>query len=154
MDVNIEGDDAARKGVIDSLTRQLKDRDATIADDAPLRIIVRTENGKSEEREYESMGGPSFSREHVKVQVTERITRITIERDGKPIWEARSVGWPPFMIMKKQGQSLADAVHDSNKHNLAFLRAARLPNRIILADSISGLRELALVPGSVRGQTR
>lgn len=142
--------DSANSGEIaDAMRSSLTKGGLKVADDAPLRLIARTENGKSEERMYEDIGGPMMSRERLKITVTEKITRLWLEQNGKKIWERSVSAWPGMMIDRKEGQSLPDAVAAANVPNVEWLRNVELPAAIVDLDGLQ-LPAKALVPGGLK----
>jgi hypothetical protein len=105
----------------------LKASGITVEPGQPVKIVARTEDGKTTERTYETMGGAPWNRERETVSVTEKITRIYVESEGKIAWENRSVSTPPYMLHRKEGQSIGQAAAASNQYNLAFLNSVRVP---------------------------
>ena len=60
------------------------------------------------------------------VSVTEKITRVWFESDGKIAWESKtSSGGAPMMVTRKEGQDINAAVQEGSKFNIAFLESVR-----------------------------
>lgn len=147
LDVAFPVDESQAEAVRRDLRASLEKAGAVVVDGAPTRIVARVEDGKSEERMYESRF--SIDRERLKVTVTEKITRLWIESNGKNVWEIRQSAWPSMMVDRKEGQSIQDAVQAASKPQVDFLRRVALPRTILLADE-SELRTLKLDAGRVR----
>jgi hypothetical protein len=120
-----------------------------LSDAASLRLIASTENGKSEERLYEEMGGRMLTRERLKISVTERITRLRLEQDGRKVWERTVSAWPPMTLSRKEGQSLPDAVLEANVPNVDWLQSVQLPAAIVDVNGAT-LPVKTLGPGGVK----
>lgn len=131
LDLSIEASDDERKRIVAALTKQLTDAGLTIADGQPIRLVARTEQGKTESRVYQRWGGfgPGGPRQEA-ASVTEKITRLAFEVDGKVAWETRSVNFGGGMVSIKQGQSIADAVAAGNTYNTGFLATVHVPAKV------------------------
>ena len=129
LSVTIEGTAEQQQKIKAAITEQLQQSGIDVADNAPVKLVARTEHGKTREQTYERRGvgaGP-WNRDVGKVNVTEKITRIYFEAGGKVAWESRTSGGVPMFVMSKEGQTINDAVQDANKFNLAFLESVRVP---------------------------
>ncbi|HEX8915123.1 MAG TPA: hypothetical protein VF796_22420, partial [Humisphaera sp.] len=125
LDVAVAGDDQQVKAAVDAVTAQLKRNNVTVADGQPVRVVLRTEDGKTTEQTFRSIGPGGGGTQTV--SVTEKITRVFVEADGQVAWEARSVYVPTF-VNRQQGQTIGDAVGQANnKYNLGFLQNVRVP---------------------------
>jgi hypothetical protein len=132
LEIALEGDEKQVKSATDAITAELARRNIKVGDNQPIRIVARTEDGKTTEKQWESRSfgpGAGFGREVTTASVTEKITRIYVEWDGKIVWENRTVSVPSF-VTRKEGESVADAVSNANKHNLRFLESVRVPGYI------------------------
>jgi hypothetical protein len=129
LEVAIDGTDEQRKAATDAITAQLRENRITVAAGQPVKVVARTEDGKTIEQTWQSFGGPGRfgpGRETQTTSVTEKITRVYVEVDGKIAWENRTVSVPSF-VQRKEGQSIGEAVGAANKFNLAFLQSVRVP---------------------------
>lgn len=122
LSVTIEGPEDQRQRIVNAITAQLAQHNIQIDNASPIRLIAKTENGKTEQRTYRRFGGGQET-----VAVTEKISRIYFEQNGKIAWEARmSTGFLGF-VQAKDGQTIAQAVTAANKPNLGFLEQAQIP---------------------------
>lgn len=147
LDLSINSPEA--DAVAEALRTNLARQGIRLGDGADLRLLVRTEDGKSEERLYEEMAGRMLERERLKVTVVERITRIWLEQQGRILWERRVSAWPPMTVSRKEGQSLPDAVAAANVPSVDWLRTVTLPAAVIDLDGVD-LPRKKLVPTGVR----
>jgi hypothetical protein len=130
LTVSIEGTDDQRKRITDAITEQLKQNGISVAPGRPVTLTARTEHGPTREQVYErrsfGFGGPP-ARDVEKVTVTEKITRLFFEAEGKVAWETRTSSGVPMFVSSKQGQSIGQAVAEASQFNVAFLESVRVP---------------------------
>jgi WD40 repeat protein len=130
LEVAFEGTDEQRKKIADQITVQLKRNGISVADNRPVKLIARTEQGKTDTRTYQrttfGVGGPP-SRETETVSVTEKITRIYFEFNGVVAWENRTSSTAPWSVQAQQGQTIGQAVQAASQFNLTFLESVRVP---------------------------
>jgi hypothetical protein len=132
LDIQLSGSQEQIKSATDAINAQLKQAGIKIADNQPVKVAARTEDGKTIERKWQVRNfgpGAGLPTEET-VSVTEKITRFYVESDGKVAWEVRSVN-APSMVSRKEGQSVADAVAAANQYNLQFLQTVRLPQYVL-----------------------
>lgn len=130
LEVAIEGTPEQQKKIADAITAQLRRNGIGVAAGQPVKLIARTEQGKTESRTYERRNFGGFgppSRETETVSVTEKITRIYFEANGQVAWENRTVSTAPWMVNSKQGESIGSAVNAASSFNLQFLESVRVP---------------------------
>ncbi len=123
--MNADVAEADRQAIIDSLKNQIQQNKLVLDDTAPIRITVATEPGKTSEREYRTLGVGSGGPQ--KVSVTEMISKVTIEVDGKKAWESRSVASAGAFMTLKTGQTIEQAIAEASKPNPTFLKSVKLP---------------------------
>jgi len=123
---NVSADDQQRKAISDALVAQIKSLGLVADDAAAIRITASIEPGKSEERTYRAFGEPAFA-SGTKVTVTPQISKVTIESEGKTVWESRAVASAGFMLLMKEGQTIEQAVAEATKPNLKFYDTVKLP---------------------------
>lgn len=127
LSVSIEGTPEQQQKITAAMTDQLKQEGITVDANSPIKLIARTEQGKTTEQEYSTVGGAPWDRETQKVAVVEKITRVFIEHDGKVAWESRTSSGAPMFVTRKEGQGIQEAVQAANQFNLAFLEGVRMP---------------------------
>ncbi|MFT3786108.1 MAG: hypothetical protein QM770_08080 [Tepidisphaeraceae bacterium] len=154
LEVAIEGTEEQRQEIVKLLTKDLNSRGVQVRDGLTTKLVVRTEDGKSEQRTYQTMGGAPWNRETNTVTVTQKITRVFVERDGKNLWETTATSGAGFILTRKEGQSMQDAVNEQARANLGFVKSVRVPDVIPLNASTEGLLLGQLVPGGVKMSKR
>ncbi|HEX8323010.1 MAG TPA: hypothetical protein VF595_03775 [Tepidisphaeraceae bacterium] len=127
LDIAIEGDEKEREAATASIKKQLARDGLKVAEGQPVRLVARTENGKTTQETWRRMGGPMFGGGQETVEITERITRIYYEDHGKVVWENRTVARPFGMIRGDGNKSINQTVRDANTFNLGFLQSVRIP---------------------------
>lgn len=132
LDVNIAASPEETKAVIDGFTKQLEKNHITVDPAAPVRIVVRTEDGKTVQETWGTFGGAPWDRQQETVNVTDKITKVTIEAAALIAWETHAVNRPIGVVHAKPGQTIGQAVGDANKFNTAFLRSVHLPQYVML----------------------
>lgn len=147
IDMQVNADARELQAINDAIAGEMKRRGVDVAVDAPLRIVARTEDGKSETRSYETFGPGGRQRQDV--TVTEKISRLSIERDGVKLWEIRTVTMAGGMVALKQGQGIQDAVNEQNKYNTMFFKTAAIPE-IIVTSTPNNAPSVKLVLGGVQ----
>lgn len=128
----LEADEKLRQQIVKSLTEQLAQRRIKIADGQNVRLVGRTESGRSEQRTYQTIGGAPGNRDQQTVTVTEKITRFSLEVDGKVAWERRASSTAGGMVHLQEGQSMQQAVDASQGSSAAFLQQITLPEIVPL----------------------
>jgi WD40 repeat protein len=127
LSVSIEGTPEQQQKITAAMTDQLKQQGITVDPNSPIKLIARTEQGKTTEQEYTTVGGAPWDRETQKVTVTEKITRVFIEHEGKVAWESRTSSGMPMFITRKEGQGIQEAVAAASQFNIGFLEGVRVP---------------------------
>lgn len=148
----LEADEATKTAILENLTRQADTR-GWKQGNGRIRVVARSESGRSEQRTYEQRGfGRPFGGEQTQVTVTEKITRMTIEIDGKPVWETRTSSMAGSMVQLQQGQSMQDAVNASSRSNAGFLQRITLPETFFepMESLPAGTSQYDFLPGGVR----
>ncbi len=129
--VTVEGTSEQQERIKAAIAAQLKESGINVADNSPVKLIARTEQGQTRQQSYEvrENGRPRapWDREVKTVSVTEKITRIFFEVDGKVAWESRTSSSAPMFVTMKEGQTVDQAVQGSVGFNMAFLEAVRVP---------------------------
>lgn len=134
LQTNVSCTEQERAAIMTYIASQMKDRGITIAPGQPIELSLSVEQGKTEQREYGS--GPSFgpfARTGEKVTITQKISRMRITYQGKTVWEVHAFsGDPGFMLMRKQNQTMQQAVDEMGKPNLGVFTATRLPSYLVM----------------------
>lgn len=125
LSVTIEGPADAQQRIVNALTAQLAQHNIKVDNASPIRLVAKTENGKTEQRSYQRFGFGGRGQETV--AVTEKISRIYFEHNGQIAWEAKTTTNASMMVNAKEGQTIAQAVLEANKPDLAFLERAQVP---------------------------
>ena len=130
LEVAIEGTEEQRAKIAEAMTAQLQANGIKVAANQPIKLIAKTEQGKTETRTYErrsfGFGGPP-AREVENVSVTEKITRVYFDMNGTVAWENRTTSTAPWHLSSKAGESIGQTVSSANQFNLAFLESVRVP---------------------------
>ncbi|MDB5328075.1 MAG: hypothetical protein JWM57_3644 [Phycisphaerales bacterium] len=116
LDLQHEATDAQKQATTAALTRKLNAAGITVAPGQPVRVVTRTEAGKSESREYETRMG--FDRNRETVTISSKITTISIQSGPTVCW---SRSWeyhndPGMLVSLQKGetvQSKADAARNT-----------------------------------------
>jgi hypothetical protein len=130
LDVSVQATPEWTTKIKQGLQTEIKRLGLTIDPAAPVHIVARTQNGKTFTEHYRSTMGPAFGSD-VAVNVTDKISSVSIERDGKPAWVTQTTNRPGMMVFGKAGQSVSEAVTSANQFNIGFLQSARLPNYVL-----------------------
>lgn len=128
LSVEIDASDEERKAITQGITAQVEKGGLKIADGSPIRLVLRTEDGKTDQETYRRIGRGFGETETV--NITTKITRIFYEKDGKTLWERRTENRVGGMVSAKEGQSINDAVQAASKFNTAFLKSVRVPTKV------------------------
>ena len=152
MEVGIEGTEEQRQKIAVAITAQLKRNGINVAPGRPVKLIARTEQGKTNTQTYErrNFGFGPPSREVETVSVTEKITRVFFEAGGKVLWENRTVSGTPWHVSAKEGQSIGQAVQAASSFNLAFLESVRVPAYVAKVDEAKPIGASRWSMGGVR----
>jgi hypothetical protein len=145
LSVAIEAPADQQQKIIAAMTQQLMQAGIKVDPNSPIKLNARTEQGKTSTQTYEvTQFGRPFDRKQETVSVTEKITRVYFEFDGKVAWENRtSTGGAPMMVTTRGDQTINDAVQAGSKFNLAFLESVRVPAYIPRASDTPWLGESA-----------
>jgi hypothetical protein len=134
LDENLDGlSDADRSSVDRAIRKKLTDAGFQLATSADTTVVVRTEPGQQHEYYYAKSSGrfpmmlPMLMGGGTSIIVTEKVTRVTIQQKGQPIWEQRRVSQPAPRIEMKDGQSMEDAVKNSVTYDAKFLENVTIP---------------------------
>ncbi len=127
LDVNITASEADRKAVIDVLTRQIEKNGWVLDPAADIRIIARTEDGKSETRTFRSV----VDRTERSITVTEKITRCAIEKQGVRYWSVERSKTPSSIFLLHGDETLEQAMAEASKPDLRLFRDTHLPTALM-----------------------
>jgi hypothetical protein len=126
LSVAIDAPGDQQQRIIEAMTAQLRQAGISVDPNSPIKLNARTEQGKTSTQTYREIGRP-FG-DTTTVSVTEKITRVWLESNGKIAWESRtSSGGAPMFISRKEGQDINAAVQAGSQFNLAFLESVRVP---------------------------
>lgn len=124
IDVQIDDTPEAQENLKRALIANLSARGVSVRDDAKLTLSVRTEDGKSEDRTYRRIGESATST----VTVTEKITRVRIERDAQTLWQTSTSASAGFFVSVREGQDIQSAVRDAAKADTGYALRVTLPD--------------------------
>jgi hypothetical protein len=128
LSVALEATPEQQQKIGAAITAQLQQQGMRVDPASPIKLIARTETGKTTEQEYRQIGrGPAWNAPTEKVAVTEKITRIFFEHDGKVAWESRTSSGTPMFVSAKEGQTIGQAVQAASVFNVRFLESVRVP---------------------------
>jgi WD40 repeat protein len=114
-----------------ALTAQLSRNRITVVDGAPIKLVAKTEDGKTIERKWQVQSfGPGGGTRMETASVTEKIVSVQIQSGDATPWSTRSVN-APNVVVPKQGQSFADALAAANQYDLKFFQNVRLPAYVL-----------------------
>ena len=157
LEVNVPaGTDDDRLRLTDRFRQQLETNGLTVADGQPVKLAVRTTNGKSETKTYRrstAFGGfnqPSAGEESVTATAT--VFDVSFEVDGKPVWQLTSEvgGYLPMWVPLKQGQSIGDAVNERTRPTLAWFFQQKIPREVLASTAPVGASPLTGTAGRTR----
>ena len=146
LDINISAEEKQRQQIDAAIRKQLEAGGLVIDPASPIRLVARTEEGKTEARTYRKMGPGGGTTETV--NVTEKITRIYIEFSGAKIWERQSVSTAGSMLQMNQGQSVQDAA--TTQYNVGFFENVRIPTILPKAQDPASVGSSQLLLGGPR----
>ncbi|MDB5354889.1 MAG: hypothetical protein JWN24_1342 [Phycisphaerales bacterium] len=127
LDVAVAGE--VQQKVTDSLTARLQQMGMTVAANAPVKLIARSEPGDTVEMQYHTFGAGFGGNQKMNVATTK--LRLALETaGGKILWERRTATSPPPMLMMKQGQTIDQAVAEAMKPSSAFFEMTRIPDYV------------------------
>ena len=127
VSLDVQVPTSIRQQVIDSLTSKLKDNGVTIANDAPVSVIVKDEPGETREISYRRIGFRAFGQtDKVRVKEVKRLIAISIDGQA-PAWQRGGTMMPPMFLSLKEGQSIDQAVNDAMKPSPLFYQSVRIP---------------------------
>ena len=119
------GDEAQQIEVRKALTSTLTALGTTIDDTAPLKFVVSTSDGKSEQRTYTLTG--KRSGEKVTRTMSERITTLALEDSGTTIWQQQWTKSPSFMVSTRGDQTFEQALDEADRHDIRPAATAAIP---------------------------
>ena len=151
-------DQANKSALHTELAEQITRMGWTESSTAHIRLVGRSESGRTEQRAYQQhtmgqpFGGPLGGGAVTEVTVTEKISRLTLEVDGKPLWETRASSMAGFSVPVRQGQSMQEAVNAEAEAHMPSLYDTRLPETLFEPiDTLPpGTPKFDLMPGGVR----
>ncbi|HWE95934.1 MAG TPA: hypothetical protein VG269_18370 [Tepidisphaeraceae bacterium] len=127
LDIAVAGE--VQQQVVDALTARMKQAGITVAPNAPVKLIARSEPGETKEMEYRAFGAGFGANQKISVATTK--LRLALETaGGKVLWERRSATFPPSMLMMKQGQTVDQAVAEAMKPSPIFFEKTRVPDYV------------------------
>ncbi|MDB5331317.1 MAG: hypothetical protein JWP03_2468 [Phycisphaerales bacterium] len=127
LDVAVAGE--VQQKVIDALTARMKQSGITIAANAPVKLIARSEPGETREMEYRAFRAGFGGNQKISVATSK--LRLALETaGGKVLWERRSATSPPGMLMMKQGQTIEQGVAEAMKPSAGFFENSRVPDYV------------------------
>ena len=129
FDVSLPGDiqEKAEAG----LHTRFKQNGVTVADNAPVKLVARSEPGETRKIEYRPIGVGRFGGETSKISVTGTKNDIRLETaDGQVLWQRKSVTSPPMMVSMKKDQTIEQAIAEAMKPPLQFFEKAKIPKYI------------------------
>lgn len=128
LDAQLNGD--VQEKAIAGLKATLAADGITVADNAPVKLVARSEPGKTREITYRHIGGGPWVAPS-KVSVTDMKNQIRLETaDGKVIWQHVGMTMAPPMLMMKKGQTVEQAVAEATKPSALFFTKARIPKYV------------------------
>jgi hypothetical protein len=119
------GDPAHHAEVRQALTAKLTALGATLDDASPLKLSVTTSDGKSVERTYTLTG--KRAGEKITRSFTERITTLTLEDTGQPIWQQTWRNSIPMLISTRGEQTFEQALDEADQHDIRPAASAPIP---------------------------
>jgi hypothetical protein len=142
LDIQPEADDARKQAMVAALTTRLTRAGLIVQPDQPLRLVARTESRAGEAREY--VGGLSGRQT---VTPTVKTTRLSLERDGKVLWERSSTSSNDAggFIILRNGETLQDYMSRTSFASVDWISEAVPPTTIISS------ADTAALPTSVWG---
>lgn len=132
LDVEIPESPEKQKEITERYLKNLKDNGFRIGKNAPVRVLVRTEAGKTEEANYERFGVP-FGADVMRGTFQEKISRVTIVIEGMPAWELSSRTVAPLSLGIRAGQSAGQALDKHRGPDLDFFDKVVLPRYLCVA---------------------
>jgi len=124
VDLNFSADDKKKQEILAAVTGHLTLKNITVADNQPVHFVLTTETGKSEEHTFTNFSGAP----NQKATVTEQISRIALQVQGKTLWERKTTVNPGNgMISHTKDQSLEQAIAALSKPDLAYFTTVDFP---------------------------
>ena len=149
IDVMVEVDEFAKRAVFDSLKRQVAARGWTLVESgqpASVHITGKVEDGKGEPRAYEWMGKREMT------DVTPRMTRLSIDVDGRPAWTASMGSTAVAAQGTDKAQTILAVQEAARRPNVAFLKNTQLPDTLFQPiDALpTTVPQVTLRPGAIK----
>jgi hypothetical protein len=126
LNINLPNPDDVQKAT-KNLTEQLKANGMVVDPNAPLVLEAAITDGGTETKKYSRF---AFARDGEEATVTKQISSLAFKENGRDLWiTSGNYGHAPGLVRVKQGQSVQDAVNESQSHmNPAqFFSSVKLP---------------------------
>jgi hypothetical protein len=109
-----------------------------LSDNSALRLVLSLELGKTEQRVIDTFTHVGSSRPLETVRITQRISRIRIELQGRMIWGVSAVSADPEPMLismrhntQNQYRTLQEMADELIKPDMAIFTAVRLPAYLV-----------------------
>lgn len=129
ISVKVEISDALlRDDVEAALKESLVDAGMQVGEGGPLQLVARMENGENVTLNYRSFH--ALDRTNETVNVTTRVYKLELRKDGVPIWSRTSTQSPPHFLRLQEGETIRDGISRVMKPNGGSFRG-RLPAYVV-----------------------
>lgn len=136
-------DRSIRQQLIDALTSKLKANGVDVAENSPVKLVVRDEPGETREVSYRRIGFRALGQtDKVRVREIKRSIAISVG-DDTPAWQRGGTMMPPIFLSLKEGQSIEQAVDQAMKPSPRFYQDLRIPRLIPVQPEGFGITPLS-----------
>jgi hypothetical protein len=127
LDVSTDAPGDLRQKITEHLTKQLQGMGVNVGGGGgTVRVVARSETGETKPITYHI-----FGRGQQTVNVTGKIHKLTVEENGKVVWEAVNRIPAPFMIAAKQGQPIEEAVRAEMERTYTWFTTVKIPADVV-----------------------
>lgn len=134
LEVNIEAPQEMRDASVEAIKKKLAENGMTVADGQPVKLVMSTEAGKSEEKVYLKQE----TGEKQKVTINPLVSKATFMVNDKPAWTASQSSGGSFMY--RTGKSLEEQIAADREASVGnFFRAVHLPEKVPAAIDLKSL---------------
>lgn len=131
---------------LETLKAKLAANGVTVVDNEPLRFVATSEQGKSREMSYKTIG-PRFGQPAEKVTVNEVIYKLQLlDQNGAILWQQHATQSPPTSLDIKKDQSVGDAVNEAMQPSAGFFASIGIPRLVPKGSNLPGLGATLLPP--------
>jgi len=126
IDVQSDATPEIRERIVKSLEKQAKEIKLNVADGQPLKFVASTTAEPAREMAFQKFGVGVE-----KVSVSDKLHKLAVTYEDKEVWSTTSRSGVGIFVSAKQGQTLQDAIRESQERSYSWLASARVANYLV-----------------------